>query len=265
LGQSVTQKYQHLQEVISEAGSAAVAFSGGVDSSFLLKTSVDVLGPRVLALHASSILQHEAELVEARSFMHAMGCDSQIHTLDPLSWPEFSANSQDRCYHCKKAIYTLFLKDVSSQGLKYLFDGTNVDDLQQDRPGLKAIEQLHVRMPLVEADLNKQEIRQLSRQLGLETWQKYSASCLATRIPSGATISGEKIEKIRQGEVFFKKNGFEACRVRVERDMVYLELKQGDSERLMQKEMKVKVERFFCDQGFKEIYLNLHERADFNG
>lgn len=265
MGQSVTQKYQLLQEIISRAGSAAVAFSGGVDSSFLLKASVDALGPRVLALHASSALQHEAEKVEARAFMQAMGCDSQIHTLDPLSWSEFSANPPDRCYHCKKKIYTLFFKDVSAQGITYLFDGTNIDDLRQDRPGLKAIEQLHVRMPLVEADLNKQEIRQLSRQLGLETWRKHSASCLATRIPCGATISREKIEKIRQGEVFFKKNGFEACRVRVERDKVYLELKQGDSERLMQKEMKDKVECFFCDQGFKEIFLNLHERADFNG
>lgn len=265
MGQTVTQKYQHLQEIISRAGSAAVAFSGGVDSSFLLKASVDVLGPKVLALHASSILQHEEEQVEARSLLQTIGCDSQIHKLDPLSWPEFSANPQDRCFHCKKKIYTIFLQDVRSQGIKCLFDGTNIDDLQQDRPGLKAIEQLDVRMPLVEANLNKQEIRQLSRKLGLTTWQKHSSSCLVTRIPSGTRITKEKIEKIRQGEVFLKKNGFEACRVRVERDRVYFELNQGESELLMQKEMKTKIERFFYGQGFKEIFLNLKERQGFRG
>ena len=261
--QNVTQKYQHLQEVINQAGSVAVAFSGGVDSSFLLKTSVDVLGPKVLALHASSILQHDEEKIDAHSFIQEMGSDSQIYKLDPLSWPEFSANPQDRCYHCKKKIYTIFLHDVRSQGIKYLFDGTNVDDLQKDRPGLQAIEQLDVRMPLVEANLNKQEIRQLSRKLGLKTWNKHSSSCLATRIPFGTSITKGKIEKIRQGEVFFKKNGFEACRVRVERDKVILELNQGESELLMHKEMKSKVKRFFSDQGFKEIFLNLKERDGF--
>ena len=195
MDQDLSRKYQHLKEIIREAGSAAVAFSGGVDSSFLLKASVDTLGPKVLALHARSILQHEDEQAVASALLQEMGCESLIHEIDPLAWPEFPANPQDRCYLCKKKIYTIFLRDIQSRELQYLFDGTNMDDLQQDRPGLKAIKQLKVRMPLVEAGLHKQEIRQLSRELGLKTWQKFSSSCLATRVPCGTRITNEIIEK----------------------------------------------------------------------
>ena len=196
---SITAKYRRLENLLGQYGKVAVAFSGGADSNFLLAVSCKILGPaQVRAFHASSILLSQEEEAQIEPLCRNLGCKLQTFHFEPLSWPEFIANPPDRCYLCKKHIYQTFKDDsVVSQGGYQLLDGTNFDDLATDRPGLKAIPEFEVRTPLAEANLTKKEIRKLSRDMRLATWDKPSSSCFATRIPAGTTIDLKKIRFLK--------------------------------------------------------------------
>ncbi|MBU0481982.1 MAG: ATP-dependent sacrificial sulfur transferase LarE [Proteobacteria bacterium] len=206
-------KYEQLLAIVNRSP-GAVAFSGGVDSSLVLRAAVDVFGSATVAFFADSVLQPPGEIENVKMIADLIGCELRIIPADPLSWPEFVANPTERCYLCKKKIYSLFLDSLADTG-RVLMDGSNLDDLGDDRPGRKAVMELDVKTPLIEAGIGKDMVRQICRDLGLPNWNKISASCLATRFPAGMTITGEKLDRVALYESEMHKLGFHGCRVRL--------------------------------------------------
>lgn len=253
-------KHAGLRKIISDAGRVAVAFSGGVDSSFLLKTAHDVLGDNVIALQACSSLQTHEETGRGKEIADEIGARLRLFAIDPLSRPVFVANPPDRCYHCKKEIYALFKAELAADAVQ-LLDGTNTDDLLDDRPGLRAIREFGVKTPLVEAGLGKSEIRILSKHLNLPTWDQPSSSCLATRIPSGTPITRENLELVARCERFLHSLNFMGCRARLQGDSVKIELARGDAERFVSRPISAKVKLFFDDLGLNKFFLDPSERT----
>ena len=254
---SVLEKFEKLQKIIRDAGKVAVAYSGGVDSSFLLKTVVDVLGADVIAFHAKTPLLPPGESDSAETLARQIGGRFLACTLDPLQWTEFQSNPPDRCYHCKKKIYSLFFSELAKEKGYRLIDGTNSDDLLTDRPGLRAIEELGVYTPLAEAGLTKNEIRQLSYRLKLPTWDKISSSCLATRIPAGSEINSKKIELVRRCEEYLHHLGFMGCRVRLDHGDAKIELQKADIEGFTKGVNRESVTNFFTDLGIGRVFIDL--------
>uniref|UniRef100_UPI004057C4C3 ATP-dependent sacrificial sulfur transferase LarE n=1 Tax=Candidatus Electrothrix sp. TaxID=2170559 RepID=UPI004057C4C3 len=220
-------KVKQLRGLLSGFDRVGIAFSGGVDSSFLLRMALEVLGPhRVLALHARSCLQKKQEQENAMTWPERHGypanaLQQQIIRTEPLTWDDFTANPENRCYLCKKHLYSLFLEDLHKENITTLLDGTNADDIRQGeagRPGLRAIAEFAVHTPLADCGLNKDEVRSLSRKLGLDTADRPSSSCLATRIPHGMRITSERLHRIAALEQILENNGFTGCRVRLSRD-----------------------------------------------
>lgn len=264
----LSEKADHLKEVITDLGRVALAFSGGVDSSLLVKIALDTLGAgNVLILFGRSILLKSTELDAAQTWLkrHKFPQGVTLHVVDlqPLLWKEFFNNPEDRCYLCKLRIYKQFKEEMDSHQFSILADGTNIDDLKDRRPGLRAIRELGVKTPLVEAGFDKSDVRQLSRQLGLDTWQLPSASCLATRIPHGVKITEDRIRQIEFWENGLEKMGFKGCRVKLDRNrkgQVFIQVQAGDLETLHSLDIRVAMLRFFQNNGVKKIYLDLEGR-----
>lgn len=260
--EELRQKYDKLQDFLLAAGKVIVAFSGGVDSSFLLKTAYDLLGANATGILGVSALASADERQRALRVAAEIGCRIIRCEMDPFSWPEFIRNSPDRCYVCKKRIYGAFLAAVSAEESAMLLDGTNFDDLQEDRPGLQAVRELGVRTPLADAALGKKEIRQLSRELGLSTWQQFSSSCLATRIPFHEALTERNIEFVERSENFLRALGFDGCRVRLRGDAVSLEIVESCFVKIIDKTTRKDVESYFGAQGVQRVFLDLFGRPD---
>jgi uncharacterized protein len=254
----VQTKYQNLVDIINETGQAAVAFSGGVDSALLLKAAVDVFGPEIPVFHVRTPLQKPQVAERVQGICRQLGCVTQMVALDPFAWPEFVDNASDRCYRCKLRIYA-HLQSLLAPGC-VLLDGTNRDDLGTERPGLRAISELGVRIPLAEADLTKKEIRALCRELGLANWNLPSESCLATRILSGARITPERVRDVQAGEEFLERRGFSGCRVRLDGRSAFVSLSQGDSERLLNGALREELVKFLVKLNYTKVFLDLSER-----
>ncbi|RUM39884.1 MAG: TIGR00268 family protein [Desulfobulbus sp.] len=261
------QKTTKLHGLLHEYARVAVAFSGGVDSSFLLKSALDVLGAgNVLVMHAKSCLvglqeQRQAENWPARHGF--LGVEFSTIELQPLLWKEFVENSERRCYFCKLRMYKEFMAVMHGYDLHVLLDGTNTDDLKDRRPGLSAIHELGVQTPLVDAGFSKNDIRACSRSLGLDTWDIPSASCLATRIPHGVAITGDRLEKIAMYEEGMATLGFTGCRVGLhpqQDDTVFLRILHSDFDRFARPGMRQAIVRFFQRSGITDIFLNLQGR-----
>jgi len=265
---SVEQKVKKLHAVLRHDAKVAVAFSGGVDSSFLLKSALDVLGAEnVLVLFGRSCLLRPDEQQHAGSWPVRHGfsaIDFQLVDLQPLSWKEFVSNSEKRCYHCKLRMYKEFLEVLRDRDMQVLLDGTNTDDLKDRRPGLQAIHELGVQTPLVTAGLDKNDIRMLSRELHLDTWQQPSSSCLATRIPHGLEITTARLDAIAGYEEQMEKLGFAGCRVRLhplEEDAVFLEFRAEDFERFSAAGIRLAIVRSLQKAGVRRLYLDLIGRS----
>ncbi len=261
-------KAERLQSHLRSYGQVALAFSGGVDSSLLLGCALDALGAgNILVLNARSCLQkpHERERVDSWFVRHGRGDGVRQVFVDlrPLSWPEFVRNPENRCYLCKSRLYRLFLDEAGRRGITRLIDGTNADDMQSQRPGLRAIREFGVGTPLAAAGLSKEDVRSLSRARGLDTWDQPSSSCLATRIPHGLEVTADRVSLIAALEQDLERQGFAGCRVRLDRHdaaTVRVQLRHCDLERFGRRVQQDNITRFFHDSGMKNVYLDLRGR-----
>lgn len=236
-----------------------MAFSGGVDSSFLLWAAHETLGPgNVSAIFADSIVQPPEEGRRAAATAKSIGVNLNIIKFDILTLAEFRANGAERCYFCKRHIFSSFLKGLNPDTI--LIDGTNLDDSRQIRPGARACRELGVRSPLLETQITKQEIRRMSRERGLATWDRPSASCLATRIASGRPITAEALSIVAKAEDFLHKMGLMGCRLRLRGTTATIELAAGDIDRLMEDNRRQRAADFCYSLGLEKVLLDLCER-----
>ena len=264
----IESKAERLKSILRGYRRVAIAFSGGSDSSLLLKCSLDTLGAgNVLVLFGRSELLKPSESVRAESWLtnngYSKGIELEILQLMPLTWKEFVKNSADRCYLCKYRIYSLFRERMEKQGFSVLIDGTNIDDLKSNRAGLRAIHELGVKMPFVEAGFDKADVRSYSQQLGLASWNQPSSSCLATRIPTGVTITSDLLKRIMYWEEGIERFGLVSCRVRIEKereDTVYVEIGAMDFETLLHPSTHKALLRFFQNSGIRKVFLDLEGR-----
>ncbi len=256
-------KYRDLQGIFSRHKKVAVAFSGGVDSSFLLHAACATLGPSLVhAFHAQSELSPPLEAERVARIISERGCVFHPLAIEPLTWPEFAANGPDRCYHCKKKIYQTFLADPSFPVGAALFDGTNLDDLGQDRPGLQAVAELQVRTPLADLGFTKDEIRLLSKEFFLSTWNVHSSSCLATRISQYEPITREKILLVARCEALLQKMGFMGVRVRLAGETATIFVVKMDVSRMQNKRVFSVVKSYFLSLGLHKVLINQQGRPD---
>jgi uncharacterized protein len=251
-------KYRHLQQTLTAMGSALLAFSGGVDSTLLLQVCQEALPDKFLAVTASSETMPRHELMEAVQLSEMIGARHLIIESDEMEDFEFTNNPADKCYICKKRRFESLAALAEQQKLQYLLDGSNKDDLEDYRPGMRALQELGVRSPLCEVGLSKTEIRQLSQKLGLPTWDKPSYACLASRIPFGSQITREKLRQVDAGEDFLRGLGLNRqVRVRHCGDTARLEVMAPDLGKFFQEEVRRQVISFFKEIGFIFVTLDL--------
>lgn len=251
-------KKEKLYSYLKSLGSLAVAFSGGVDSSFLLKCAHDVLSDNVIAVTARSSTFPKRELNEAIEFAKEYGIRQIIIDSDELEIEGFHENPADRCYYCKGELFAKIKKVAEDNNIRYIAEGSNMDDLGDYRPGLKAASECGAVSPLRAAGLTKDDIRALSKEMGLKTWNKPSFACLASRIPYGQTITREKLILIDKAEQFLIDLGFRQVRVRHHGEIARIELLPEDMIKVFQNGLREKIHDYFKTLGFTYITLDLN-------
>jgi len=258
LAESANGKFAALKEALGEMGSVLIAFSGGVDSTFLLKAAFDALGPgRAVALTATSPTYPEREFKEACALAASIGARHIVVDSNELEIPNFADNSARRCYYCKSELFAIAVRVAREQGLAFVADGSNADDLADYRPGKDAAVELGVRSPLQEVLLTKDEIRLLSRGLGLSTWDKPGFACLSSRFPYGTKITGERLKKVEQGEELLRSMGFGQFRVRYHGETVRIELAPSEVVAMLDDGLRQRVVAAFKEIGFIYVTLDL--------
>lgn len=255
--QKLWDRYEDLKGALAAPGSLAVAFSGGVDSTFLLWAAREALGDRAVALTAVSGLFPGREREEAAAFCTGRGIRQITVYPKELEIPGFAQNPPNRCYLCKKALFGEFLEAAAALGISAVAEGSNLDDAGDYRPGLQAVAELGIRSPLREAGFTKAEIRALSRALGLPTWDKPSYACLASRIPYGEPVTREKLRRVEQAEQQLLELGFRQHRVRIHGDVARIELPPEDFSRMLEEETRLQVSRTLRGIGFSYVSLDL--------
>lgn len=253
----LTEKYTKLQEYLRSLGSVAVAFSGGVDSSFLLRVAHDVLGERAIAVTASSCSFPQRELKQAQDFCRQYGIRHVICQSEELDIDGFRQNPENRCYLCKHELFEKIWAIAGEEGLAAVAEGSNLDDNGDYRPGLLAVQELGVKSPLREAGLCKAEIRELSKLLGLPTWNKQSFACLSSRFVYGETISEEKLAMVDRAEQLLLDLGFHQVRVRIHGAIARIEILPEEFEKLLAGDVRREVYRQFKAYGFTYVTLDL--------
>ena len=250
-------KYRELKEYLRSLDSVAVAFSSGVDSTFLLYAAKEALGDRAMAVTASSHSFPERELKEAIEYCRNLGVKHVIVRTDELAIEGFSENPQNRCYLCKRHFFEEIIQTARDRGFKEVVEGSNLDDNGDYRPGLLAIKELSVKSPLRTVGFTKQEIRDLSEYLQLPTWDKPSYACLASRFPYGETITEKKLHMVDRAEQLLLDMGFSQMRVRIHGDMARIELLPEAFGRFMEESVRLTVYKKFKEYGFSYVALDI--------
>ena len=251
----IIEKQKNLENSIKKMSKVAVAFSSGVDSTFLLKTAHGILGENCVAITARGCCFPKNETQEAEDFCKKEGIKQIIIDYNPLEIREFSENAKERCYFCKKALFSKIKEVASGIGISNIIEGTNFDDLSDFRPGMKAVKELNILSPLLRAELTKDEIRALSREAGLPTFDKPSYACLASRIPYGDEITKEKLQKIEKAESKLLSLGFKQMRVRIHGNLARIEIEQKDFEKLLA--LSPEINAYFREIGFDFVSMDL--------
>lgn len=250
-------KLRQLRELLGEMDSIFVAYSGGVDSTFLLKVAVDVLGERALGVTARSDSYPARELAEAQSLAQQIGAQHLVVETHETESEDYLANPANRCYYCKAELWDELAPIASERGFAVIADGFNADDAGDVRPGAKASRERGVRSPLLEVGLTKSEIRALSREMGLVTWDKPAMACLSSRVPYGERITQEKLERIDRAEELIRDLGFRQVRVRHHEGIARIELPQEDAARFFAEGLGPPISRRFKELGFEYVTLDL--------
>jgi uncharacterized protein len=242
---------------MSRLENLAIAFSGGVDSTFLLYVAHQVLGKRVLAVTALSAFYPDRESDEAIAFAQKYGIRQITCTVDELEIKGFAQNPLNRCYLCKSNLFGIFNRAIEQEGIKHLAEGSNADDVGDYRPGMQAVKELQVLSPLREAGLTKDEIRLLSKEMGLPTWDKPSFACLASRIPYGEPITREKLDAVDAAEQMLIDAGFRQARVRHHGKLARIEISPGQLDKIVAPAMRDKVITNMKKLGFAYVTVDL--------
>lgn len=248
---------KELNNILLLMGKVLVAYSGGVDSTFLLKAASDILGQNVLAVTADSPTITRKELSFAKKTARELGVRHEVINTEEMECRDFVDNSPSRCYWCKNELFTKLNKIADSYGIKYVLDGSNYSDKSDYRPGLKAARELKVRSPLMEASLTKKDIRQILKSWDLPVWNKPATACLSSRVPYGQKISVELLEKIEKAEDELHRLGFYHVRVRDHDDIARIEIGEKDFSKIIEKNIKDEVSRLLKEIGYKFIVLDL--------
>lgn len=250
-------KLHRLRGLLSDMESVLVAYSGGIDSTVVLKIAHEQLGDRALGITAVSPTFPEVELVAATQVAKEIGARHEIVQTDQLDVPAFVQNDSSRCFHCKTDLYQLMGTLRETRASRWITDGTNLDDLGDDRPGITAARQLGVRSPLVEADLSKSEIRALAKALGLSNWDKPAAACLSSRIPRGIPITIEKLRRVEQAEEILLAEGFRHVRVRDHGEIARIEVSESDFARFNEPKRRERLSARLREIGFRFVCVDL--------
>jgi uncharacterized protein len=253
----IEKKWEHLKMLLREMPCAVLAYSGGVDSSLLLKAASEVLGPRLIAVTAVSETYPPRELDAAKAFTRSLGVTHRILSTTELSSEEFVQNSPDRCYFCKKELFGKLRQIADAEGIPFILDGSNADDLKDYRPGAKAANEFSVRSPLRETDFSKTDVRACARMLGLPVWDKPSLACLSSRIPYGTRITPGILQTVHAAEERMHLMGFRQVRVRHHGDTARIEIDCGDFERLMKGGTASQIVAALKELGYTYVCLDL--------
>lgn len=249
------EKLLKLIKILSDSGSAIIACSGGTDSIFLLHTASKIKNLRLTAVSVISPYMHSEEIAEAERF-----CSERLieHRIVEMEFPEnIRNNPENRCYLCKKEILALISMIAGKTGYNNVYDGTNADDINDYRPGMKALREAGIRSPLLEAGLTKPEIRELSKEEGLNTWDKPANACLLTRFPHDTFIETGELRKVEKAEKYIETLGLRGSRVRVHSDIARIECRQGQIEIAVADDNREKIINYFKSLGYKYITIDL--------
>ncbi len=244
---SLLEKYDHL----------IVAFSGGVDSTFLLYMANKVIQGKVIGVTAHSTIHPEREIEFTKKFANSLGIKHIMMRSKEMSLPDFVSNTKERCYICKKKLAQDLLKLASEMGINNIAHGANLDDMDDYRPGFQAAEEMGMIAPLLDAKMTKKDIRMLSKEMDLDTWDKPSMACLASRIPYGSPITDEALNKIDRAEQFILSLGFASCRVRYHHEIARIEVDPEDFRKLFNNSIRTSIINKLKEIGFSYISVDL--------
>jgi uncharacterized protein len=251
-----TRKLAELEQSLREMDRVLVCFSGGVDSSFLVRVAHDVLGASAVALTTVSPTNPDEDTAEAVALALDLGVEHVIVHANELDIPSYKENPINRCYFCKSNLYTIAAAEAARREIPWIIDGVNQDDLGDYRPGLQAASERTIRHPLADAGLTKQHIRDASRALGLRTFDRPSSPCLSSRFPYGTLITEAGLDRVARGEKWLHAHGFRECRVRYFGDRARIEVPAKEIERLRTEPLRAELEASFHEIGFSEVEVD---------